>query len=152
MTNLWQSYYNYTCRKTNASYKCRCGGTGRRTGLKILRLNKPCRFDSGHLHQNHWNLTNFSGFYFYSKTFVSTDITAFCHFSLFNLFSKLFKNIRCFFTSAHNMHTRFAHKIIFETILKYIVTSFARKISCTHILKFCTHCTQKEGAYFRHPL
>ena len=29
---------------------CRCGGTGRRTGLKILRLNKPCRFDSGHLH------------------------------------------------------------------------------------------------------
>ena len=45
-------YYNNQCRKTNASlYKCRCGGTGRRTGLKILRLNKPCRFDSGHLHQ-----------------------------------------------------------------------------------------------------
>ena len=32
---------------------CRCGGTGRRTGLKILRLNKPCRFDSGHLHQEY---------------------------------------------------------------------------------------------------
>ena len=31
--------------------KCRCGGTGRRTGLKILRTNNPCRFDSGHLHQ-----------------------------------------------------------------------------------------------------
>ena len=30
---------------------CRCGGTGRRTGLKILRANNPCRFDSGHLHQ-----------------------------------------------------------------------------------------------------
>ena len=29
----------------------RCGGTGRRTGLKILRTNNPCRFDSGHLHQ-----------------------------------------------------------------------------------------------------
>ena len=47
-------YYNNQCRKTNASlYKCRCGGTGRRTGLKILRLNKPCRFDSGHLHQKY---------------------------------------------------------------------------------------------------
>ena len=37
--------------RTVTSFKCRCGGTGRRTGLKILRLNKPCRFDSGHLHQ-----------------------------------------------------------------------------------------------------
>ena len=34
-------------------YLCRCGGTGRRTGLKILRLNKPCRFDSGHLHHTY---------------------------------------------------------------------------------------------------
>ena len=122
-----------------ASYLCRCGGTGRRTGLKILRLNKPCRFDSGHLHQNHWILTKFSGFYFYSKTFVSIDITVFYHFPLFNLFSKLFKNIRCFFTSAHNMHTRFAHKIIFETILKYTVTNFGQKISCTHNFIICTH-------------
>ena len=32
------------------NHLCRCGGIGRRTGLKILRLNKPCRFDSGHLH------------------------------------------------------------------------------------------------------
>ena len=39
--------YNISCQFN----KCSCGGTGRRTGLKILRLNKPCRFDSGQLHQ-----------------------------------------------------------------------------------------------------
>ena len=45
--------------------KCRCGGTGRRTGLKILRLNKPCRFDSGHLH--------------HKKDLVSTTLSPFCN-------------------------------------------------------------------------
>ena len=38
-------------KKPVQNIKCRCGGTGRRTGLKILRMNNPCRFDSGHLHQ-----------------------------------------------------------------------------------------------------
>ena len=101
-----------------SSNKCRCGGTGRRTGLKILRLNKPCRFDSGHLHQNSWNLTNFSCFYFYSKVFVSIDIKGLHTFSLFNLFSKFFVIFHYFFVSAHNMHTAFAHKIIFGILLK----------------------------------
>ena len=42
-----QRYYNSHCRKTLPGYNtCRCGGTGRRTGLKILRwLNTvPVRF------------------------------------------------------------------------------------------------------------
>ena len=31
---------------------CRCVGTGRRGGLKILWANPPCGFDSRHRHQN----------------------------------------------------------------------------------------------------
>lgn len=44
---LYLPYYNNNCRKKKTnSYICRCGGIGRRTGLKILRgLNLvPVRF------------------------------------------------------------------------------------------------------------
>ena len=44
--------YGYLIHSYKDISTCRCGGTGRRTGLKILRLNKPCRFDSGHLHHS----------------------------------------------------------------------------------------------------
>ena len=49
--------------------------------------------------------------YFYSKLFVSTGITAFYVFPLFNLFSKLFKIIHYFCVSVHNLHTTFALKL-----------------------------------------
>ena len=32
---------------------CASGGTGRRTGLKILRANNPYRFDSGFAHHRY---------------------------------------------------------------------------------------------------
>ena len=69
---------------------CRCGGTGRRTGLKILRLNKPCRFDSGHLHQKVEILTNFNFFYFYSKVLILLHFSCFHYSIYFQNFLSLF--------------------------------------------------------------
>ena len=57
LTNLVLRYYNKYC-STN-KYLCRYGGTGRRTGLKILRTNNPSRFDSGYLHHKNTKFWKF---------------------------------------------------------------------------------------------
>ena len=42
--------YNSCVTLSNQATR-RCGGTGRRKGLKIPRVNNPCRFDPGQRHQ-----------------------------------------------------------------------------------------------------
>ena len=128
MTNIAIRYYNYNCQFEI----CRYGGTGRRTGLKILRLNKPCGSDSHYLHQKSRIFIKFSFFYFYSKLFASAGITAFHRFSLFNLFLELFKIIHCFCVSAHNLHTACAHKKSFVSLLTLGIYELHFYFSCTH--------------------
>lgn len=43
---------------------CRCVGTGRRGGLKILWANPPCGFDSRHRHQNCFDALCFGAIFY----------------------------------------------------------------------------------------
>ncbi len=58
---------------------CRCGGIGRRAGLKIRWANNPYRFDSDHRHHNRGIRTprkrnRVFGFYFFCAVFVLATV------------------------------------------------------------------------------